>query len=467
MRMLDVFNLTDPAAPGIGRSSNLAWLCLWILLATPVLMAQPATNPGNSRSSQPDSLSLPRSAAIDPGRVTATRTTNGMSVHVDGMIGAQLRWEQATQLERPDWSQVLQVLQTAKPQLVDGLSSCDEERRFYRATASVPLYSEKMDLPWYRGLDGIDRRVLNASEWATRRFHTLGAMQVVMGALPNRDDSNPSLIEVISEVSTAAWRRLKIAFVVEPGDSVPAYLFLPRNTGGKLPGVLCLHQTIAMGKDEPAGLGGSTNLHYALELAERGFVTLVPDYPNFGDYRYDPYAHGYASATMKAIRNHQRALDVLASLPEVDASRLGCIGHSLGGHNTLFLAAFDARVKAAVTSCGFCSFFKYQGGDLTGWSGPAYMPRIATEYGANPSRMPFDFTELLASIAPRAVFVNAPTGDSNFPMNGVVDCELAARPIYQLHDADDNLVVEHPVAGHDFPIEVRERAYSFLEQTLQ
>jgi predicted dienelactone hydrolase len=82
----------------------------------------------------------------------------------------------------------------------------------------------------------------------------------------------------------------------------------------------------------------------------------------------DVYAAGYVSATMKGIWNHMRALDVLTMLPEVDSERFAVIGHSLGGHNALFLAAFDTRIKAVVSSCGFNSFFAYNGGDLTGWS---------------------------------------------------------------------------------------------------
>ena len=49
--------------------------------------------------------------------------------------------------------------------------------------------------------------------------------------------------------------------------------------GEKLPAMLCLHQTTKIGKEEPAGLGGNPNLHYALHLAQRGYVTLAPDYP--------------------------------------------------------------------------------------------------------------------------------------------------------------------------------------------
>jgi len=235
---------------------------------------------------------------------------------------------------------------------------------------------------------------------------------------------------------------------------------------GKRPAMLCLHQTIEIGKGEPAGLGGSADLHYARELAERGYVTLAPDYPNFGEYKLDVYGRGYVSATMKGIVNHMRAVDLLQSLSQVDPERIGVIGHSLGGHNSLFVAAFDERLKVVVTSCGFNSFAKYYGGDLTGWSHNGYMPRIASVYGRDPARMPFDFTEVLAAIAPRAVFVNAPTGDDNFEVSGLHDCLSAARPVYALFGAEERLVAVHPDCGHGFPPEAREEAYGFVGRVL-
>jgi pimeloyl-ACP methyl ester carboxylesterase len=228
--------------------------------------------------------------------------------------------------------------------------------------------------------------------------------------------------------------------------------------------MLCLHQTIDIGKGEPAGLGGSPDLGYALELAKRGYVTLATDYPNFGEYSYDPYSNGYVSASMKGIWNHMAAVDLLQSLPEVDRERIGCIGHSLGGHNSLFLAVFDTRIKAIVTSCGFTSFFKYYDGDLTGWSHKGYMPRIASIYEKNPAKMPFDFTEILGALAPRALFINAPIHDSNFDISGVYDCVNAAIPVYELFGAGDKLVMTNPDAPHAFPPEVRNAAYRFLDK---
>src|SRR5262249_9056783 len=162
------------------------------------------------------------------------------------------------------------------------------------------------------------------------------------------------------------------------------------------------HQTTALGKGEPAGLGGKEELHYAVHLAERGYVTFAPDYPSFGDYPYDFGKSAFASGSMKAIWNNRRALDLLQSLPEVDGERIGCFGHSLGGHNALFTAAFDTRIKAVVSNCGFTSFPRYYKGNLKGWTSARYMPRIATRFDSRPDRMPFDFSEVVASLAPRA-----------------------------------------------------------------
>jgi dienelactone hydrolase len=199
-------------------------------------------------------------------------------------------------------------------------------------------------------------------------------------------------------------------------------------------------------------------------------VTLAPDYPGFGEYveaRAALYARGHVSATAKGIWNHMRSVDLLQSLPYVDPGRIGCIGHSLGGHNTLFVGMFDPRVKVLVTSCGFTSFAKYKNGDLTGWTHDGYMPRIASVYGKDPRRMPFDFGEVLGALAPRAVFICAPKEDDNFDMSGVDDCVAAARPVFSLYGADDRLVVAHPEGGHDFPDETRQQAYAFIDRVIR
>ncbi len=336
------------------------------------------------------------------------------------------------------------------------------------ATDAPPSYPDKSNLLVWRDADGKEHAITSAADWPKRRAHVLANLQLVMGRLPGDDRKVPPDVRVTEEVKEGGYLRKHLTFAAEKGDRVPAYLLVPLERSGKLPAVLCLHQTNgALGKKEPAGLGGSANLHYARHLAERGYVTLAPDYPSFGEYAYDFAGSDYASGSLKAVWNNMRAVDVLASLPEVDAERIGCIGHSLGGHNAMFTAAFDGRLKAVVSNCGFTSFPKYYKGNLKGWTSARYMPRIASEYGLKPERVPFDFPEVVAAFAPRAFLASAPVGDDNFEVSGVKDCVAAARPVYELLGAKDKLAANYPECKHDFPPEVRKVAYEWLDRWLK
>lgn len=298
-------------------------------------------------------------------------------------------------------------------------------------------------------------------------------MERAMGPLPGADRKVPLDPKVVSEEKLDDYMRLKITFAVEKGDRVPAWLLVPNSAtrDKKAPAMLCLHQTVAIGKDEPIGLGKQDSKAQALHLVKRGFVCLAPDYPSFGEYKYDfqaAFKRGdYQSGTMKAIWNNMRAVDYLQSLPEVDGERIGVIGHSLGGHNSMFTAAFDERLKVIVSSCGFCSFAKYYKGNLKGWTSDRYMPLIAREFGNDPKKMPFDFSDVVTSFAPRAFLAVAPEKDDNFEVSGVRDVIAAAEPAYKALKATDKLKALYPDAGHDFPADARKTAYEFIEAELK
>jgi dienelactone hydrolase len=337
------------------------------------------------------------------------------------------------------------------------------------AADPVIAYSEHQNLSYYLDAAGQKHEIKSTADWEIRRKHILANMQVVMGPLPDRSKLAPLDIKILEETKLGDVVRRKIEYATEPEYRLKAYLFVPpRDAKKKLPGVLCLHQTVNIGKEEPAGLGGNPNLHYALHLAQRGYLTLAPDYPSFGERPYDFDArHGYTSGTMKAIWDNMRAVDLLQSLAEVDAERIGCIGHSLGGHNTMFTAAFDTRIKALVSNCGFTRFHKYYDGKLAGWTSARYMPRIASVYENNPDKVPFDFTEIVASFAPRAFLASSPVRDSNFEVSGVRDVIAAAKPIYQLYGKPDNLEANYPESEHDFPADARDVAYRFFDKHLK
>jgi dienelactone hydrolase len=328
------------------------------------------------------------------------------------------------------------------------------------------------DLTYYLSEAGVAQPITNVEHWKIRRGQVLSNMQQVMG--PFRKPVNIDLAVEFGPKTTLEGGvvRQKVSYHTDSKDRrVKAWLmFDPRmiEKNEKTPAVLCLHQTTGIGKDEPAGLGGNKNLHYALHLAGRGYVALAPDYPSFGEYAYNfPASDGYKSGTMKAIVDNVRAIDLLQALKYVDGENIGCIGHSLGGHNTMFTAAFDDRIKAIVSNCGFTRFHKYYGGRLKGWTSNRYMPIINSKFNNDPNKVPFDFPEIIGLFAPRAFLASSPVRDSNFEVSGVRDSIKSASFIYKLLGQQQRLRANYPDSAHDFPKDARDIAYAFLDKHLK
>jgi dienelactone hydrolase len=287
-----------------------------------------------------------------------------------------------------------------------------------------------------------------------------------MGPLPSPLRRVPLTVKIVEEKKIGKLIRKKLTYQSDPDDRVPAYLFLPaERPAGKLPAVLCLHQTTKAGIDETAGVRGNPDLKYGLELAERGYITLMPEYPSFNEHKFDfKMKPAYVSGSMKAIWDNIRAVDLLETLSEVDAERIGVIGHSLGGHNAMFTALFEPRLKVIVSNCGFTTFRK---DDMPSWTGPVYMPRIKTQFGNDAKKIPFDFQEIVASFAPRAFLASAAEKDDDFDVSGVRDVMAIARPIYKLHNAEDRLSANYYAGPHAFPPAARKTAYEFLDRHLR
>src|SRR6185436_13966527 len=128
----------------------------------------------------------------------------------------------------------------------------------------------------------------------------------------------------------------------------------------KLPAVLALHPTdMEYGHRVVVEPLRNHYRAYAAELAERGYVVLAPSYPLMANYQSDLKGLGYRSGTMKAIWDNIRGLDLLESLSFVKRGKFGALGHSLGGHNSIYTAVFDERIQIVVSSCGFDSYVDY------------------------------------------------------------------------------------------------------------
>jgi len=186
----------------------------------------------------------------------------------------------------------------------------------------------------------------------------------LLGRTPARAPLRAKLLE---RVRLPGIVREKVSYAVEPGERVSAYLFLPEGKGRR-PAVLCIHQhhrEFHLGKSEPAGLAGSSEQAYALELAGRGYVTLAPDLICFEERRHQKLSGvdyerfeamrrlaGGSCLQAKMLWDLGRAVDYLIGRREVDGRRIGCLGHSLGGQETLFLSALDRRIAVGCRAAG-------------------------------------------------------------------------------------------------------------------
>ncbi len=213
-----------------------------------------------------------------------------------------------------------------------------------------------------------------------------------MGDFPTDLPRDEPAIKLLEEVDCNSYVRRLISYETQPGCMTPAYLCIPKSAlqsgSPPVPAVLCLHPTDnRVGHQVVVGLAGKPNRQYAAELAERGYVTIAPSYPLLANYQPNLRQLGWQSGTLKAVWDNIRAIDLLESLPYVNKDAVGAIGHSLGGHNAVYTAVLDPRVKAIVSSCGLDSYQDYYNGDPhvwaegKGWTSERHMPRLARTLG--------------------------------------------------------------------------------------
>jgi dienelactone hydrolase len=334
-------------------------------------------------------------------------------------------------------------------------------------------------------------KINTPAAWLERRAEIKRVLNEFLGEAPK---SKPSLmVRVVEETSRAGHILRKLAFQTEPGEFVPAYLLIPQKLKGRAPVILCPHQTTQAGMKEPAGLAGNPQLQTALHLVERGFVTLTYDALCFGE-RHDA-ASGHYGDAIPFYRKHprwslmgkmlwdlQRAIDYLETLDFVDKNRIASIGHSHGGYTTLFGMAFDERIKAGVSNCGFDTF-RIDGNTFRWSKATALLPKLGF-YATNPRLnmevyravpdsgvvdVPFDMHQLLALIAPRPLLLSTSDEDFVFPNGGWSARRAIERikPVYELLGASDNLSSYFFSGGHNFTAEASANAYGWLERRLK
>ncbi len=317
-------------------------------------------------------------------------------------------------------------------------------------------------------------RIDEIKAWEQRRSRIAGTITRILGE-PNKLEVLPPEVEVLGEETLDDHVRRHIRIRSEPDDWIPAYLLLPKKCPElPSPAMICLHQTVARGKQEPCGIQGSEDLAFALELVRKGYICIAPDVIGFGERipaggrpYHDSIAfyekHPRWSFMGKMIWDVGRVIDYLETLPYVDRLQIGSIGHSHGAYGTLFAAAFEPRLSLAIASCGFTTFRSDPQPDR--WSHrTALIPQLGT-YLPDVQSIPFDWHQVCSLIAPRPLFVWYATKDSIFPNTSNLDALFKdVRTVYGLYGAADDLAWRAFDGPHCFPDAGRDLAYQWLGQ---
>ena len=277
-------------------------------------------------------------------------------------------------------------------------------------------------------------------------------------------------------VPEGGYTRHRIVFDSEATMSVPAYLLVPERRAAPGSAVLAIHGH-GRGKAEVCGVDDDRDPpaadprppdppapdgDYAHRLAAAGHVVLAPDLRCFGE-RADwnpPDHYGCDTNLVHAVMAGEnplaanlwdlaRCLDVLEQHPLVDPSRLGVAGFSYGATCSLFLAALDDRVAAAVVSGYFSSVVASH---RMPWNmcGSQVLPGMLGH---------LEHVDLGALVAPRPLLVESGIDDLHFPVDAArrsiddlhqVYRQLGAPDDALVHDVFDGGHQWHPGAAEEF-----------------
>jgi dipeptidyl aminopeptidase/acylaminoacyl peptidase len=168
----------------------------------------------------------------------------------------------------------------------------------------------------------------------------------------------------------------------------------------------------------------------------------------------------------KMIVDVRGAVESLRNMEGIDPSRIFVAGYSLGAAVGLYAAALDERIAGVVSVAGFTPLrLSTAEKGIEGIRAYSHLhgllPRLGSFVG-NEARIPYDYHEVLACIAPRPVLVVAPTMDKDAVAGDVRRCVDKVEKIYGLYGETDRLQLSAPDDYNRFSTEMREKAYQWL-----
>lgn len=319
---------------------------------------------------------------------------------------------------------------------------------------------------------GFERAGLELDAWqATFREELIDLLRL----RPINPDPPP--VEIMETRPLDGYSRHLVHLHADDGVVVPMFVLVPDGLAAPVPAVVAIHGH-GPGKcipvdQAPAGYDRQGMIvegqrDYALQAVRAGMIAVAPDLRGMGELVLDDDAsrregRSCVQMAMRAIQcGHtllgMRVADLmqvvtwLRQRPDVDGDRIAATGNSGGGTCTLFLAAVDERVAAAVPSCYFCTFAD---SILAIHHCPDnYVPDLQL-YG--------EMYDVAGLIAPRPLLIVAGKDDPIFPIAGVRKAYAKLEKIYAAADAADSLELYVGEGGHRY---FSERVWPFLAEKL-
>jgi dienelactone hydrolase len=318
----------------------------------------------------------------------------------------------------------------------------DRQARHYKVPRTVPRSLEDWDQ---------QRRFLRGAI-----FDALG-----QGLHPEPCDLKP---EILGAVERHDYRLERLIFQSRPAVWVTANAYVPAQAAvEKVPAVLSVHGHWRYGRIDPVPQAR------ALGLVKLGYFVLAVDTFGGGERALDPlepeYHGGLLGATTWPIGypllalelyDNLRAVDYLLTRSEVDPARLAVTGASGGGNQSMYVGAWDERIRVVVP---VCSVGNYR----------AYLGTACCVGEVLPGALSFcEEGEILALIAPRPLLVISASQDARqFSPVEAAKSVGWAREIYRLHGAEERIGHAVVDAPHGYDRRMRELMYAWLHRWLK
>jgi dienelactone hydrolase len=314
--------------------------------------------------------------------------------------------------------------------------------------------------------------------------------------------------EVVDRYEHEDYVREKIVFSTSPDFRVPAYVYLPKKAKRPGPAIVDLHSHGGMflfGKEKVSDLGENhpamVEYHQknydgrptATMLARRGYVVITIDAFFFGERRLlldadlkdgfdrakyslddvkrlNQQCRGKEGTLVKSLIfagltwpgivfwDDTRTVDYLVTRPEVDPARIGCLGISMGGYRSLFLAALDERIRAACV-VGFMSSVR-----------PMVQAHVDTHSWVHflPGLHQYlDWPDLVSLTAPRALLVQQCAKDGLFPPAGMKESLEKISAAYEKGKVKERMDGRFYDAPHAFTRGMQDEAFEWFDKQLK